>query len=223
MPRPTHRVPLNRAQVLDAGVALADAEGARSVSMRSLAAKLGVVPMALYKHVTDKDDLISGMIDTVVAGYSPPSSDLSGLAAVRARVMSARSALTRHPWLRRSIERATAPSPAVLAHMDALAGDLAGAGLSYDLVHYAMHALGHRVWGFSPEAFTSARPAEEHDPTTAALMAQVYPHVVAIAADAAARNPEGACDEQFEFEFTLDLLLAAIERLHASGWVSRQP
>jgi hypothetical protein len=51
-------------------------------------------------------------------------------------------------------------------------------------------------------------------------LARAFPHVVAIAVDAATRNPGGACDEQSEFEFTLDLLLDAFGRLHESGWSS---
>ena len=49
--------------------------------MRTLAARLDVVPMALYKHVTNKDALIDGMIDTVIAGYRPADAGLRGVAA----------------------------------------------------------------------------------------------------------------------------------------------
>ena len=54
---PTARTPLTRARVLADAVALADAEGVEAVSMCRVAERLGVVPMALYKHVADKDDL----------------------------------------------------------------------------------------------------------------------------------------------------------------------
>jgi AcrR family transcriptional regulator len=147
--------PLNRAAVLAAGVALADREGLATVSMRRLSADLGVVPMALYKHVSDKDDLIAGMIDLVVAGFAAPAPGLDWREGVRQRVLAARDALREHPWLRPAIEAASQRTPAVLAHMNAVAGDLAGGGFSYDLVHHAMHALGHRIWGFSPEAFST--------------------------------------------------------------------
>lgn len=222
--------PLNRPQVLAAGVALADREGLAAVSMRHLSAELGVVPMALYKHVADKDDLVSGMIDLVVAGYAVPPPGLEWRDGVRRRVLAARDALLEHPWLRPAIEAATQRTPAVLAHMDAMAGEFAAGGLSYDLVHHAMHALGHRIWGFSPEAFSTPPPTGAPPPPTPepaeqaavmAAMAQRFPHIAAIAIDTATRDPLGACDEQFEFEFTLDLLLEAVARLHASGWSSR--
>lgn len=221
----TARPRLDRRRVLDAGIAFADREGLATLSMRSLAAELGVVPMALYKHVGDKDDLLGGMIDTVVEGYEAPASGLAWRESVRARVLAARRSLLRHPWLRGAIETRTTRTPAILAHMNAVAGDFITGGVSVDLTHYAMHALGHRIWGFSPEAFDEPAPdAPAPSPDEQAAMMQhmgaAYPHVLAIAMDAATRTPTGACDEQFEFEFTLDLLLDAFERLDAAGWQS---
>lgn len=222
--------PLNRAAVVSAAVALADREGLAGVSMRHLAGELGVVPMALYKHVADKDDLVAGMIDLVVAGYAAPPPGLEWREGVRQRVLAARDALLEHPWLRPAIEAATQRTPSVLGHMDAVAGEFAAGGLSYDLVHHSMHALGHRIWGFSPEAFSSSptpgaptapAPSAEEQAAMMAAMAQRFPHISAIAIDTATRHPLGACDEQFEFEFTLDLLLEAVARLHSSGWSSR--
>lgn len=219
------RVPLNRARVLAAGVALADTEGLDEVSMRSLSTRLGVVPMALYKHVADKEDLIDGMVDEIVADYGAPPPGISWREAVRARVLAARGAFLMHPWLRSAIETRTRRTETVLAHMDAVAGELIGGGVSVDLAHHAMHALGHRIWGFSPEAFDSGDPpaelAQDEQEVMIRMMASRFPHVAAIAMETAAVNPVGACDEQFEFEFTLDLLLDAFERLHEAGWSSR--
>jgi len=222
---------LSRAQVLEGAVRLADAEGLDAVSMRRLSSELGVVPMALYKHVADKDDLVAGMIDSVVARYPAPEPDAGWRDAVRQRVLGARDALQAHPWLRSAIERATLRTPTVLAYMNAVAGELRGGGLSYDLVHYAMHALGHRIWGFSPEAFAapdapagaagSAAATPAPDPAELEALAAHFPHVVAIAMDTAQRNPLGACDTDAEFVFTLDLLLDAFGRLHEAGWASR--
>ncbi|MFM2353128.1 MAG: hypothetical protein RLZZ608_534 [Actinomycetota bacterium] len=226
---PRSATPLNRATVLRAAVALADRDGLAAVSMRHLSAELGVVPMALYKHVADKDDLVAGMIDLVVAGYAAPPPGLEWRDGVRQRVRAARDALLEHPWLRTAIEAATQRTPSVLGHMNAVAGEFAAGGLSYDLVHHAMHALGHRIWGFSPEAFSSPVapggppppvPSADERAAMLAALAHQFPHVAAIAIDTATRHPLGACDEQFEFEFTLDLLLEAIARLHSAGWSS---
>lgn len=222
------RGPLDRTRVLDAGIAHADRSGLDTLSMRSLAADLGVVPMALYKHVRDKDDLIGGMVDLLVAEYASPPAGLTWRSAVRSRILIARSTLAEHPWLREAIQSRTQPTPHVLGHMNAVAGDFISGGVSVDLTHYAMHALGHRIWGFTPEAFADPAPAAPDAGASSAeqeaamqAMAQQFPYVTAIAMDAATRNPSGACDAQSEFEFALDLLLDAVEQLQAAGWTSR--
>lgn len=211
--------------MLATAVDFADAHGLDALSMRALATELGVVPMALYKHVADKTDLVAGMIDIVVGGYAQPAAGSLWRDAVTSRMLSARDALARHPWLRPAIETATRRTPVVLGHMNAVAGDFIGGGLSVDLTHHAMHALGHRIWGFNPEAFDSvpevAPASAEEGEAMMRMMATQFPHVTAIAMDAATRNPTGACDNRAEFEFTLNLLLDAFERLHLAGWVSR--
>lgn len=218
-------MPLDRARVLAAAVALADRDGLDAVSMRALASELGVVPMALYKHVADKHDLVDGMVDTLIDGYEPADA-VGGAAEVRARIRSARRQLLAHPWARAAIESRTRRTPTVLGHMDAVAGAFLRGGYSADLTHHAMHALGHRIWGFSPEAFEeppAAPPSPAEQEAMLRMMAEHFPNVTAIALDTASRNPSGACEPEAEFDFTLELLLDAFERLHAQGWVSRAP
>lgn len=224
---PVKTGPLSRDRVLQGAVALADEQGLAAVSMRPLAERLGVVPMALYKHVAGKEDLLAGMIDAVVASYPTPATNTGWQARLRERVLGARRVLRQHPWLRSALESATVRTPTVLAYMDAVAGDLIDDGLSLDLTHYALHAMGYRIWGFSPEAF--ATPARESSAEPASVveqtamleqMSRVYPHVTAIAVESATRNPAGACDDDGEFAFALDLLLDAVARLHETGWRS---
>ena len=60
------REPLSRERVLAAAVALADAEGLPALTMRRLAADLGVEAMSLYYHLPGKEALLDGLVDTVV-------------------------------------------------------------------------------------------------------------------------------------------------------------
>lgn len=85
-----------------------------------------------------------------------------------------------------------------------------------------MHALGYRIWGFTPEAFAAQPSADEVTmaPDMAAAMAVRFPNIASIAQDAARRNPGGTCDEGEEFVFGLNLLLDAIARLDEAGWKS---
>ncbi|MDL9978235.1 TetR/AcrR family transcriptional regulator [Microbacterium sp. ASV49] len=220
-PKQGRATPLDRTAVLAEAVVLADEGGLAAISMRALAARLGVVPMALYKHVADRADLVGGMIDTVVQTYPTPDDD-GWQARVRARALAARDAQEQHPWMRAAIDEAERPTLTTLAYMDAVAADFIDDGFSVDLTHYAMHALGHRIWGYSTEAFRSA-PAGADDEAAAAMLAAQFPHVASIAMDTAMRNPAGACDERHEFAFGLDLLLDAFARLREAGWVSAVP
>jgi len=225
------RTPLSRERVLRAAVVLADGVGIEALSMRRLAQELGVVPMALYKHVANKEELLAGMVDVVVGEIDPPVGGADWQQAVRQRVLSARRVLLRHPWAPRVIESRTSPTPTVLGYLDSMIGTFRGGGLSADLTHHVMHAMGSRLLGFSQELFDDAPSpdpkAAPADPEAQAAAlresAQRFPHIAEIAA-AAAHDEESVvgrrCDDQFEFEFALDLLLDGFERLHRQGWSS---
>jgi AcrR family transcriptional regulator len=94
----TTRKPLSSARVLQAAVALADEAGLEAFSMRGLAQELGVVPMALYKHVANKDELLDGMVDIVFSEIELPPGDRDWRSAMRRRAISTREALKRHSW-----------------------------------------------------------------------------------------------------------------------------
>ena len=172
------REPLTRERILQAAVALADRAGVDSLSMRHLAQELGVVPMALYKHVANKDELLGTMIDAVVGEIDPPIEGADWRSTMRERILSARRALLRHPWATSVLESRGEPTPTVIAYMDSMMGMFLDGGFSVDLMHHAMHVMGSRILGFSQELFddTSSLPPEE----AAAVwtqMADVYPNI----------------------------------------------
>jgi AcrR family transcriptional regulator len=211
------RAPLSKQRVLRVAVALADRGGVEAISMRRLAQELGVVPMALYKHVANKDELLDGMVDVVVGEIEPPPDGADWKAAIRHRVLSARRALLRHRWASRVIESRTDPTPSVLAYMDSMIGTFRAGGFSVDLTHHAMHAMGSRLLGFTQELFDdTAGDAAAPQAFTPAEAAERYPHisemVAAITHDQDSVIGVG-CDDQFEFEFALDLMLDGLERL----------
>jgi AcrR family transcriptional regulator len=225
------RVRLNRDRVLRAAVMLAGEAGIDSLSMRRLARELGVVPMALYKHVANKEELLDGMVETIIGEIDPPVPDAGWKDAVRLRVLSARGVLLRHPWARQVLESRTSRTPAVLGYMESFIGMFRAGGFSVDLTHHVMHALGSRMWGFTQELFgdgAAAEPPAEMPPQPQAAMyqemARLYPNILEVAM--AATHDDGGvvghgCDDQFEFEFALDLLLDGFERLHRQDWTSQ--
>jgi AcrR family transcriptional regulator len=211
------RTPLSRDRVLRAAVDLADREGVDSLSMRRLAAELGVVPMAAYKHVANKDELLDGMLDIVVGEIDPARTDTDWKTAVRERILSARRALLRHPWASRVMESRTRPTPAVMAYMDSMIAMFTDGGFSIDLTHHVMHAMGSRMMGFSQELFNdqsdggSPMPDEMIEAMSAAFPS-IYELYLAVNHDGASVVGPG-CDDQFEFEFALDLMLDGIDRM----------
>jgi len=226
------RVRLSRDRVLQAAVTLADEIGIGPLSMRRLAQELDVAPMALYKHVASKDELLDGMVDVIVREIEPPASVSEWKEVVRGRILSARSVLLQHAWARQVLETRTTKTPCVLAYMDSFIGMFLSRGFSADLTHHVMHAIGSRMWGFTQELY--AEPADHNDAgekvqdrgaQQAMLreMSERYPNIGRIAA--ASAHDQGTvvgqgCDDQFEFEFALDLLLNGIEKLHADEWTS---
>jgi AcrR family transcriptional regulator len=219
------RVPLSKDRVLRAAVALADAAGIESLNMRKLAQELGVVPMALYKHVANKDQLLDGMVDVVVGEIDPPVHGSDWKSDVRRRILSARRALLRHPWASRVIESRAAPTPVLLAYLDSLIGMFRTGGFSVDLTHHVMHALGSRMWGFTQELFDNSASVDPEIQAVMLLeMAERYPFATELATAVGPHDDESVvgsgCDDQFEFEFALDLLLDGFERLQQQGWTS---
>ncbi|HJS26092.1 MAG TPA: TetR/AcrR family transcriptional regulator C-terminal domain-containing protein [Actinomycetota bacterium] len=212
------REPLTKERILRTAVALADEGGVESLGMRRIAQELGVVPMALYKHVENKDELLDGMVDVVVGEIDRPIEGADWKTTMRERILSARRALLRHPWASRVLESRGEPTPIVIGYMDSMMGVFLDGGFSVDLMHHAMHVMGSRILGFSQELFDDAAsmPAEE----AAAMwtqMADAYPNIaklIPVAVDSH-EGPVvgGGCDDQFEFEFALDLVLDGLDRL----------
>jgi AcrR family transcriptional regulator len=215
------REPLTRERILRVAVAVADEDGIESLSMRRIAQELGVVPMALYRHVANKDEVFGGLVDVVVGEIDPPLADVDWKTAVRERVLSARRALLRHPWASRVIESRTTPTPTVIEYMDSMIGMFRAGGFSIELTHHAMHAMGSRLLGFSQELFDdSSEAGEGFDADMIRVMADRYPFIneiiVSITHDETSIVGPG-CDDQFEFEFALDLMLDGLERVRGGS------
>jgi AcrR family transcriptional regulator len=228
------RLPLTRERVLRAAVELADERGIEALTMRNLGQQLGVEAMSLYNHVNNKEDVLDGVVDVVVAEVvaavselEPPASPAEWKAAMRRRILTAREVLLRHRWAPPVFESRTDIPPTGLRYYDSLLGLMREAGFSLDLAHHALHALGSRALGFSQELFVTQDTVIE--PEAAALMqrqmAVEYPHLAELMGvvyhDPTSTVGTG-CDDQFEFEFGLDLLLDGLERLRDAAW-SRSP
>ena len=124
--------PLGRTHVLRAAIAIADVEGLDAVSMRRLAVDLGVGPMSLYRHVTNKDELVTQMADEVFGESVLPDPGPPGWRAKLELVARRQWELCRrHLWLPRAVSF-TRPAlvPNTMAHTEWILRALDGLGLS---------------------------------------------------------------------------------------------
>ena len=218
-PNPKPRVRLNRERVLRAAIALADAGGIESLTMRKLGEQLGVEAMSLYNHVASKDDLLDGMVDAVFSEIDLPSGGPDWKTAMRARAISARQALSRHPWAIGLMESRTSPGPATLRHHDTVLGTLREAGFSIKLAAHAYSALDSYSDGFAlQEASLPFDTAEETAEVVQTILARSaadeYPHLTELTIEHVLRP---GYDYGNEFEFGLDLILDGLERARDSG------
>lgn len=215
----TRKERLNRDRVLRAAVDLADRRGLDTLSMRNLAQELGVVPMALYKHVADKDELLDGMVDLVFGEIE--FSDGSGWrSALRGRAMALREALLRHPWAVGRMESGT-PGPANLRHHNAVLACLRSqAGFPFRMAVHAYSLMDSYIYGFALQEQTPAAdiPAEARRRRDAVAArhpapADEYPYLMEVVEELG----KSGYDYAQEFEFGLDLILDGIERLRERG------
>lgn len=209
------RSPLTRERVLRAAVALADEGGIEAVSMRRLGQELGVEAMALYRHVRNKEELVDGVIDLVVGEIVPPKFDGDWRSAMRKLSLAARGVMLRHAWAPSLIVDRPTIGPATLGHIERVMAILRDGGFSLDMAHHALHVLGSRILGFTQDPFNDAADPRP-DPETAAGVARVlaisYPNLGELALDAAHSGALRGCDDDFEFAFSLDLILDGLER-----------
>jgi AcrR family transcriptional regulator len=208
------RKPLSRARVLEAAVALADDAGLRTFSMRRLAQELGVVPMALYKHVANKEELLDGMVDIVFGEIELPPEDLDWRSAMRRRAISTHEALIRHTWAIGMME-SRHPGPANLRNHDAVMGCLRRAGFPFKMAIHAYSVQDAYIYGFALQEMDTAFETADSAGQAAQRRAETigglesYPYL----AEIAAQLPASGFDNSVEFSWGLDLILEGLERL----------
>jgi len=210
----TKRKPLNRERILESALALADESGIDALSMRKLGQQLGFEAMSLYNHVANKDDLLDGMLDLVLAEMEPPG-QADGMAGIRRSAISAHEALQRHPWAAGLLMAPSRVRPGRLEFMNALLGALRSAGFSPETTYHAYHVLDAHVIGFSLWQATHdfSLPEEITEDLRGfldrMLPADTYPD---LHAHGMQHLEPGPLENTSAFEYGLDLLLASLEQ-----------
>ena len=207
------RTSLTRRRVLQAAIRIADKNGIESLSMRKLAHALGVEAMSLYNHVGNKDDVLDGMVEIVVAKIALPTAGADWKDALRKRAISAHEVLLSHPWAAMLFVSRINVGPVMLRYIDATIGSLRTAGFSYAMADRAWNAIDNHIYGFTLQALnfpfepsTYGEVAEEFLPQ---IPEEQYPHLHALSKQVI----DGTYDGLQDFCFGLDLILDGLDRL----------
>jgi len=208
------RQPLSRERILETALARADEHGIDELSMRKLGQHLGFEAMSLYNHVANKDDLLDGMLDLVLAEMELAAPG-EGMAGIRNAALSAHGALNRHPWAAGLLMAPARVRPARLAFMNALLGALSDAGFDPETTYHAYHVIDAHIIGFTLWQSTHdfALPEEITDDIRGFLErmipADTLPH---LHAHGLQHLKPGPLQDTSAFEYGLDLLLTGLAR-----------
>ncbi|MBF2014161.1 MAG: TetR/AcrR family transcriptional regulator [Rivularia sp. T60_A2020_040] len=212
-PEPIPQLPLSRERVLDAALSMADREGIEALSMRKLAQELGVKAMSLYNHVTNKDDILDGIVDIVISEIERPDLGLDWKIAMRRRSISAHAVLLCHPWMITTMVSRVNKGAAMLHYVDATLGCLNEAGFSLEMADYAWNAIDSHIYGFTLQElnfpFEPGEYAQKAKNYISLIPVNRYPYLNQLAHYVM----EGRYNGVYDFEFGLDLILDGLDQL----------
>jgi AcrR family transcriptional regulator len=213
------RRPLSADAIVDAALAVVDAEGFDALTMRRVAQELGTGGASLYAHVENKDALIDLVMDRVIGELDvpwPPDPD-NAAEQIKECVRRVRANLGAHRDLARGALARIPTGANALGKMEQMLAIMRAAGLPDQVVAYAADLLSLYATATAyEESLYSTRGWTEEDMVGyiaqlrdyfASLPPERFPHTVALAA--ALTSGEG--DERFEFG--LDLLVRGLMSL----------
>jgi AcrR family transcriptional regulator len=208
------RVPLSRHRILQAALELADEGGIGALTMRNLGKVLGFEAMSLYNHVANKEDVLNGILDLVLAESEPPPPAGDWDEAIRTSAISVHEALRRHPWSCTLLMSPEHARPTRARYMDLLLGRLREAGFSAETTYSAYHVLDGHIFGFSLWETIHTYTAEEAANLAArfaqTITADAYPY---LHEHAQQHFSDGPHREVSAFELGLDLIVDGLRKI----------
>lgn len=168
--------------------------------------------MALYRHVSNKEDLVDGMVDIVFGETYVPAIGGDWKKELRERGVSARAALQRHPWAVGLMESRMHPGPASAAHHNGTMGCLREAGFPFREAVHAYNLLDSYTYGFALQEqtipFETPEESGEMAKTTVGDQGADYPYLAEVVEELSKKG----YDYTEEFEFGLGFILDGLER-----------
>jgi AcrR family transcriptional regulator len=163
----SRRRALTRERVVAEALAVIAADGAGALSMRGLAARLGVVPGALYRHVRSKEQLCDLAVDGVLAEVDTRASPALGWAErVKVLARRVRAALEDHPGIAALLKTRDPLGPHSLALAEAFLTALQEADLAARDTAQAFSLVYDYTLGFALSDRTTVNERRVQDPAT---------------------------------------------------------
>jgi len=158
---------LTRERVVTEALAVISADGVAALSMRALAARLGVVPGALYRHVRSKEQLYDLILDNVLAEVDCQADhSLDWTGQVTALAQRLRAVLENHPGIAGLLKTRDPLSPHSLALAEAFLAPLHAAGMPERQTALAFRLIYDYTLGFALSDRTSASEQRLQDTAT---------------------------------------------------------
>ena len=139
-----------REDIVRAAMKIVTAGGYEHMSIRTLAASLGVAPMSLYRHIRDKDDLLEEVVDRLLArSWRPSAAENDPRAWITEAASRLRDFLVSQPAALHVYLRHPVVSPAAVDRMDAMMNVLRRTGIDEQTARSAYGALHTYTVGFA--------------------------------------------------------------------------
>ncbi|MFJ4652424.1 TetR/AcrR family transcriptional regulator [Nocardia sp. NPDC088792] len=147
---PRRRPAVTRDEIVTAAMDIAGEEGSDAVSMRRVAARLGIGPMALYTHIDSKDDLIDLIADELAGEIILDENEFSedwreSISRVARRE---RAMIKRHPWATELVGKRGALGPNALLHIEQSYKALDGLDVPIPIASQIINAVDQYTTGF---------------------------------------------------------------------------
>jgi AcrR family transcriptional regulator len=203
---------LTRERILEAGLHLADSAGVDAITMRRLGEHLGFEAMSLYRHVANKDDLLDGMLDRVLAEWELPDGEGDWDRRIRSSALSVHAALRRHTWAAQLLIAGVRVRPARLRYMESLLSCLREAGFDADRTYHLYHLLDGHIFGFTMWEIAHTQVPLDDEQVVKLFESIPWDEYPNIAEHRDQHMSDGPHREVSAFEVGLDLLLRGLDQ-----------
>lgn len=223
-PKPRHSVD----KVVEAAIAVADAEGLAAISVRRIALELGVSAMSIYTYVPSKAELVELMFDRALGDGEAPPTDGGWREALKAIAHERWRNSERHPWMLDIATNRPPLGPNLMRRHEAALAVLDGTGLDEMTKDLVIDVLQSFLSGALKQA-RDAREAEQStgltdeqwiamaEPAIAARLDPAqFPHLLRMAEAWRGADKAVMADPGWRFRFGLDVVLDGIATLIAA-------